>query len=126
MPTEYEYNEQVFLMDAVRQYAQYHPELELLHASANGMKRDLRTGAKLKASGVKPGVPDLFLPVARGGCHGLFIEMKAIYPDGSRGSVSKEQQGWIKNLKAQGYRVRVCWGWTEALNELLEYLRGEQ
>jgi len=48
----------------------------LLHHIPNGGLRDKREGARLKASGVIAGVCDLFLPMARRGAHGLYIEMK--------------------------------------------------
>ena len=51
-----------------------HPELKMLYAIPNGGARNAITGALLKAEGVKPGVPDLCLPVARGKYHGLYIE----------------------------------------------------
>ena len=41
------------------------PELGLLFAVPNGGRRDAVTGARLKAEGVKAGVPDVWLPVAR-------------------------------------------------------------
>ena len=56
-------------------YARY-PELELLYHIPNGGKRDACTAVNLKRQGVKAGVPDLHLPVARGGYHGLYIELK--------------------------------------------------
>ena len=52
------------------------PELWLLYAIPNGGKRAIKTAIALKAQGVKSGVPDMCLPVARGGYHGLYIELK--------------------------------------------------
>ena len=46
------------------------PELVLLYHIPNGGKRDAQTAISLKRQGVKAGVPDLHLPVARGGYHG--------------------------------------------------------
>lgn len=40
-------------------------------------KRDKATAVALKRQGVKAGVPDICLPVARNGYHGLHIELKA-------------------------------------------------
>ena len=77
------------------------PELRLLHAIPNGGKRDIRTAAMLKAEGVKPGVPDICLPVPRGGKHGLYIELKRR----KGGTVSKAQEAWIRALMAQGFVI---------------------
>ena len=41
------------------------PELEYIYHVPNGGSRNSREAANLKAQGVKPGVPDLELPVAR-------------------------------------------------------------
>jgi hypothetical protein len=58
-------------------YAQRkYPELELLFHVPNGEARDPRTAAKLKWLGVRPGVPDLLLPMPRGPYAGLALEMK--------------------------------------------------
>lgn len=47
-----------------------------IFAIPNGGKRDAREAAHMKRQGVRAGVPDLCVPVARGGFHGLYIEMK--------------------------------------------------
>lgn len=64
---------------ALFQYAswQQEPEWSLLFAIPNGGYRKLRTGIRLKRTGLKPGIPDIFLPVGRSVYHGLFIEMKS-------------------------------------------------
>ena len=59
---------------AQRQYNKY-PELKLLYHVPNGGSRNTLEAANLKRQGVKAGVPDLCLPVARQGHHGLYIEM---------------------------------------------------
>jgi len=94
------------------------PELKLLFAIPNGGLRDKVVAAKLQAEGVKPGVPDLMLPVARHGFHGLYIEMKRI----SGGRVSDEQKFWHAALIGQGYCVVVCEGAVEAMAAINNYL----
>lgn len=99
-------------------WAAWKPELHLMHAIPNGGKRDIRTAAKLKAEGVKPGVPDIFLPVAKGGFHGLYIELKRR----KGGTLSKAQEAWIRALMAQGYLCAVCHGWEAARAEIERYM----
>lgn len=84
----------------------------------NGGSRHKAEAARLKAQGVRPGVPDLFVPVARGGYHGLFIEMKRA----KGGRVSTDQARWIRELQAQGYRAHVCAGAANAIGLLREYM----
>ena len=67
---------------------------------------------------MKPGVPDLCLPVARGGYHGLYIELKRAVG----GILSDEQKWWIDELKSQGYAAIVCHGAEEAIRTIKEYL----
>ena len=95
------------------------PRLELLYHIPNGGLRNKATAARMKAEGVKAGVPDLCLPCPAGDHHGLYIEMKK--RDHSNGP-TKEQRNWIEWLRAQGYRVVVCYGADEAIGILEEYL----
>lgn len=94
------------------------PELELLYAIPNGGKRHVAVAAKLKAEGVKKGVLDYCLPVARGGFHGLYLELKA-----PRGRLTDEQKWWIKKLVERGYAAGVCYGAEEAIRILETYLK---
>lgn len=94
------------------------PELRLLFHIPNGGSRGKVEAARFKAEGVKPGVPDLFLPVARGRYHGLFIEMKRR----KGGRASEEQKAWITELRKQGYVAEICRGWQEAADLIAEYL----
>lgn len=97
------------------------PELKLLFHIPNGGKRSIVTARRLKAEGVKAGVPDLFLPVPRGGFHGLFIEMKA-----GKNKTTEKQDAWIDVLKEQRYKVVVCYGCEEAMTEIKKYLKEEK
>jgi len=64
-------------------------------------------------------VLDTMLPVARGGYHGLFCEMKV---GSNRPTV--EQKWWMEQLGAQGYHCTVCYDWTKAVEILIDYLDG--
>ena len=81
------------------------PELKLLFHVPNGGKRNAAEAARFKAMGVKAGVPDLCLPVPRGGYAGLYIEMKY-----GKNKTTEKQEEWIHSLIEQGYLVKLCWG----------------
>lgn len=116
-PKRTEHAEAVTLMRVVKLHEARHPELRLLFAVPNGGDRHPAVAAKMKAEGVKPGVPDYLLPVARGGFHGLALELKT-----ATGSASREQKQWISDFREQGYRAEVCKGWEQAFNTIKEYL----
>lgn len=82
-----------------------------IFAIANGGYRSKITAAKLKATGVSAGVPDLFIPSLA-----LFIEMKRT----KGGRVSPEQNQWIDYLRSVGYRAEVCYGKDEAIKVVLK------
>jgi hypothetical protein len=71
----------------------------------------------MKRQGVKAGVPDLCLPVARGIHHGLYIELKR-----KGAGPTSAQGGWISELNRQGYCACVCEGWEAARETILGYL----
>lgn len=113
-----EENEQRWLFQWAADAARRWPELELMHAIPNGGKRDRVTAAKLKGEGVKPGIPDIFLPVPRGGFHGLYIELKRT----KGGRPSEAQKDMIPRLREQGYRVEICKGFNAAADVIERYL----
>lgn len=114
--------EQKTLFQWARLAARTHPELNLLLAVPNGGSRDPREARHLKEQGVKPGVPDLVLPVPRGGFAALWIELKRR----KGGRVSEEQRAWIHALNRAGNRAVVCAGWDAAREEILCYLGAEE
>ena len=94
-----------------------YPELCLLHHIPNGGAREEVEAAHLKDAGVKAGVPDLCLPVARGRYHGLYVEMKK--PGGTE---SHNQIWWRERLTEQGYYATVAYGWSLAVGAIERYL----
>jgi hypothetical protein len=114
-PTEA--SEQIALIQWASLMAGKYPELELLHHIPNGGSRNKIEAVNLKRQGVKSGVPDLDLPVARGGYHGLRIEMKT-----ETGRETPEQIWWREKLTEQGYFATVCHGWPSAVRTIEWYM----
>ena len=113
-----EHKMQVALFTWARLVARNNPRLNLLFAIPNGGHRDPRTAAQLKAEGVKAGVPDICLPVSRGGHHGLWLELKA-----GKNKPTEQQDNWHRELKRQGYAVHVIHDeWTIAVQIIEDYL----
>lgn len=115
-----EHQEQCLVVSWCNGRAHLDPRLNLLYACPNGLWAKNRGSAiKAKAEGLKKGVPDLFLPVASGGFHGLYIELKKI--GGKPPSV--EQKQWLQDLAAQGYCCEVCKGHKAAIAAIENYLK---
>lgn len=95
-----------------------YPELDLLYHVPNGGKRTKSEAARFKRMGVKSGVPDLVLPVARGGYAGAYVELK-VGPN----KATKNQEHWISKLEEQGYYTAVCYGSIEAEETIEWYLQ---
>jgi hypothetical protein len=76
-----------------------------IFAIPNGGSRRPSEGAKLKATGVQKGVPDLFVPQWN-----MWIEMKRQ----KGGVVSPEQKDWAEYLRAIGHTVIIARGFEDA------------
>lgn len=117
--TGVEHFHQVALFEWAAIHQRQYPELEFLFAVPNGGKRDIRTARRLKAEGVRPGVPDVWFPVPRGGYLGLVIEMKS--PENLTGTTPLQKR-WLAFLQWQGYLAQVCNNVDAAIFLLHTYL----
>lgn len=94
---------------------------EMLFAIPNGGLRKIQVAMKLKAEGVRSGVPDLMLAVPHGQYHGLFIEMKK----SEGGRASDNQKTMMRNLITLGYKAVICHGWMAAKQCIEQYFKGD-
>jgi len=118
MPSE-EYQNQ----KALFAWAALIPELKWMHSIPNGavlagdkQKRAIQMST-LKATGLKPGVWDVFLPLPKHGYHGLYIEMKA-----GKNKLSDNQEDFGQAAHENGYLTHVCYGWDEAKRVISDYI----
>lgn len=116
--TPHEAQEQATLFEWAARMVGKYSELALMHAIPNGGSRNPIEARNLRLQGVRAGIPDIFLPCARKGHHGLYIELKRL----KGGRVSVEQKKMILALQEQGYKAVVCYGWEEAANVIKEYM----
>lgn len=104
IPTEHSDQREV-----VRWFRATWPDVRIF-AIPNGGSRSKATAGRLKAEGVSPGVPDLFIPAWR-----LWVEMKRE----KGGSLRPEQRDWITHLEALGYRCVVGKGAEDAKEKIV-------
>lgn len=90
-----------------------------IFAIPNGGKRAIMTARKLKDEGVKPGVPDLMIPLIRGKFGGMFLELKS-----GSGRIRPQQVEWIERLEKEGYCCALAWSVEQAIEAIREYTRG--
>ena len=112
-----ESDEQINLFQWSKLMQGQYPEISLMHSIPNGGKRNIREASRLKKEGALAGVSDIFLPVARKGFHGLYIELKV-----KGGKTSDNQKWWISETIKQGYLSVVCFGWVETSEVIGKYL----
>lgn len=111
-----------------------YPQLKWLFAIPNGGSRHIAEATKMVATGLRRGVPDVFLP-AQAPKHppesevwynGCWIELKIEKKRNTKNDgCSQEQVDWIEYLTAAGYYCKVCYSWTEARDTLINYLEGK-
>ena len=89
----------------------------LLFAVPNVQKHGVVAAMMMKREGLRAGVCDLMLAVPRPGTPGLFVEMKR-----KGGILSDDQKAFIAAVRAQGYEVRVCFSFDEAVKAITDYL----
>lgn len=114
-PTEL--GEQCALFDWAARMEGRIPPLRWLFHVPNGGHRSKSVARELRASGVRAGVPDIFLLAPRQGYAGLVIEMKA-----EDGRVRPEQRAWLEHLAEEHYKVLVCRSWVAAAQQICLYL----
>lgn len=124
-----EHAEQVAIFQWARMCAGRYPELAFMFAIPNGAKlpymknsngqRYSPQAIKLLSEGLLPGVSDIFLPAARGGWHGLFIELKH-----GTNTLSDKQQAFAEAMLSFGYLAVAAWEADQAIETIENYLEG--
>ena len=97
-------------MMLVQWFRRTYPDVRIFSVP-NGGHRHPAVAAKMKATGVSSGVPDLFIPAWR-----VWIEMKRE----KGGTVSADQKEWIAYLEECGYRCFVARGAEDAKRQIIE------
>lgn len=104
-----------------------YPQLELMYAIPNGGQRSITTAVKLKAEGVKAGMPDICLPIQKSFINSngdlrfwnaLYIELKVKPNKPTDVQVKK-----MKLLEMYENKCVVCYSWQEAADEIVKYLQ---
>jgi hypothetical protein len=106
LPTEHEEQREF-----VRWFRQTYVGVRIF-AIPNGGARSKATAGKMKAEGLSPGVPDLFIPA-----WGLWIEMKRA----KGGKHETVQKDWAAYLEACGYSVILCKGAMAAHDQVIAF-----
>jgi hypothetical protein len=108
IPTEHEEQREV-----VKWFRQTYRPVRIF-AIPNGGFRSRATAGRLKAEGVSPGVPDLFVPFFR-----FWIEMKR----SKGGKLSPEQRDWQEYLtKECGHTWVLCHGADDAKAQISAFI----
>jgi hypothetical protein len=95
----------------------------LAFAVPNAAKRTHWESQRLRAEGMRPGVPDIYIEEARGGWFGLRVEMKKLSEIRAiNGGLSDKQLEVREILMRKGYKVVTCYGSEHALKTIEYYL----
>ena len=94
-------------------------EAKMAFAVPNGLRvASIRVAKRAVAEGLRAGVPDIIVPIARGGKHGLAIEMKSSI---TKKHSTKIQKEWQAKLRMQGWEVVECHSPIIALRAFIDY-----
>jgi hypothetical protein len=116
---ESEHALQVAIIAECDRRALHNPAWSNIFAIPNGGHRHPAVAGKLKAEGVRAGIPDLFCALPKHGYAGLFLELKH-----GGNKTTELQREWIVRLQDAGYFVAVCWDFDTAIQRLIWYVEG--
>ena len=113
-------------IEIVKWFRSTYPEYEhSVIPSMNGLSRRGAAGAKQwsqsKAMGASEGDPDMLIAACKGGCGGLFIELKA---EGSDHTLSKLQEERLEYHRRRGYEAISVRGVEAAKAAIRVYMEG--
>lgn len=116
-PTEHQI--QCAFVALCRLHESRYPALALAYAIPNaGAGASRGQAGKMKAEGVRPGVPDWCLPVANDRHIGLYIEFKRQ----QHWQATDAQKSMWSRLRLAGHQVEVCWDAEMAWGVVMRYL----
>lgn len=99
-------------------FDRHYPDLRLLlHHSPNEGRRSIIEGAHLKASGMRPGFPDLVLLLPSGDWYWLAMEFK-----GKGGRLSDAQKKYAAYLQGHNVKHMVIWSFDEFVDTIQGYV----
>jgi len=111
--------EQAEHINVVNWFAYQFPELaDDFHHFANERKCSVQQGRTLKRMGVKKGVSDFFLAIPLDGYSGFWLELKV-----GKNKATPEQEAFMNRKTGRGYFCAACWGFEDAKELILTYLR---
>lgn len=93
------------------------PLCKLPYHQVNQGKRGYQYAKMLQRTGMKRGIPDVFIPIPKGIYHGFFIEFK-VRPN----KPTEDQEQWLDALTSQGYLCMVAYSGDEAIKAFSLYL----
>lgn len=112
------------LQCSIVQWASIHerqyPELKWLYAIPNGSYKSAKSAKEFQEEGLKSGVPDLCLPIPRGGYGALYIELKS-----PTGKLSENQRKWLQGLMDVGNLCLEARTYERVTQVILDYLKGK-
>lgn len=105
---------------AIMDWVRLHPALVpfVMHFPNEG-KRTPSYGRLMKEMGMRAGVSDLFIGMARHGYHGAWIELKT-----PTGVVSPHQTKFLADMKQQGYYTVICRSIEDGIKIIQKYCNG--
>lgn len=118
-PTEHQEQTALFQWFDLQVRSGRNPWLAAAFAIPNGARTSMSTAKKLKAEGMKGGVPDILIPIGRRGYVGLALEMKRT----KGGKVGKRQDWWAEVLQSQAWITFAPAGW-EVARDLTDWYFG--
>jgi len=94
----------------------------LFHHTFNEGKRSRTMQSKFKGFGVLTGIPDLLVFEPKGEFHGMAVELKVKYENGSKNYPTPSQKEAMKLLSQRGWKCVVVWDFDTFQAEIENYL----